>query len=223
MYSRFRLLGVLSCAFLALPASSLAQLRVATFAPGPPPAPTGGAGTGEFNPIGQVFRAPTTATSLQSLTYWFTTVPGIFTGGGNALLSLFPFTGTPPSGIPLFETAFTFPTGLLTPITWTPGITLTGGALYIALIQSSAPPSALSLLAQIPDSPDNTTGDVLRVCRTVVGDCPVGTLIAGIPQVALFEANFVAAAVPEPGSAGLLATGLLAVAWMVGHHRRRRA
>jgi hypothetical protein len=203
---------------LSLVASTAsAQVRIGTFAgPTPPPA-TGVTAPFLANELGQAFFAPAGVTSLSSLTYWFQ-VEGRFVGGGPGTLTIFPFAGTPPVGAPLFEAAFVFPTsGTLTPVSFSPNITVTPGARYIALVSAFnvGASAEQALFNEIPDSPANTTGDVFYGCEIGGGGC----VVWDAPLVSTFEATFAATAVPEPATLTLGATGVVVLALV---RRRRR-
>ena len=214
-----KIVGV--AALLALVASAAqAQGRIGTFAPGPVPDGNGSAFGGCCGQsLGQAFFAPLAATTLNSLTYTFRVLPGIFDGGAPATLSVFAFDGTPPVGAPLFQAAFTYPTsGLNTPMTFLPNIAVVGGARYIALVGSNAPGSAtIALVNMLADSPANTTGDGFYSCNAATCAPPGQTT-----NVAVFEATFAVSAVPEPSTWMLMATGLATIAG-VGARRKRAA
>ena len=200
------------------PVAAGAQTRIGTFTPPTLPATTASTGPFGSTTVGQGFFAPTNATSLVSLTYYLSlTGPPSNPGGGQSSISIFGFNGTAATGAALFTQAFTNPTtsGIFAQMI-NPGIAVTGGARYIALLSTSVNNSIYEAnVDEIADSGANTTGDVFYVCLGGTATCSVRDQ----GSVAAFQATFATTSTPEPSTIVLAATGMLGLA---GVRRKRR-
>ena len=210
---------VLALLLFIAPVTGGAQTQIGTFTP--PTLPVANGNTGPFgaSSVGQGFIAPTNATSLLSVTYYLSLAPN-YPGGGQSSISIFAFDGNTATGASLFTQAFTNPTtnGIFAEMI-NPGIAVTGGTRYIALLSTSVANSTHEAnVDEITDSGANTTGDVFYVCLTGTAACSV----RDPGSVAAFQATFATTEVtttPEPSSIVFAATGILGLA---GVRRKRR-
>ncbi len=212
---------VLALLLVIAPVAGGQTTQIGTFTPPTLPAATANTGPFSTNSVGQGFFAPTTATSLVSLTYYLSLAQG-YPGGGQSSISVFAFNGTIPTGAALFTQAFTNPTstGIFAQMI-NPNIAVAGGARYIALVSTSVNNSIYEAnVDEIKDSPANTTGDVFYLCFAGTTTCSV----RDPGNVAAFQATFATptgvTATPEPSTIVLAATGILGLAVV---RRKRRA